>query len=211
MNLIIFLLLCLLGAAYTSAEPSQVLVYPAGATDIKDLALRLLQSPVHDPDIYTRAVAVLDSLQSAPSCHRIATVSLIDSCQSLDSNVADASLSEVREKYATRLAMCELSGAKVQLPSQCDPFVISTRHCPKKPSTGILGKLKLVGNDLESEPCFASTDTAQLKRCLNVIHEKPQWWTSYSNALQNVFLVCQASRGAVEQGKLSRFVPLDYH
>jgi hypothetical protein len=195
-------IICLLhtNIVYTKSGPASS---PSANIDGESLTLRLLQNPLHDPEVYSQALAILESLQSTPSCNRAATVSLIDSCQSLEaSEGSDVLLSEVRENYAARLAMCELMGAKVQLPSQCEMFVMSERHCKKKKSGGLMSKFRKPDNSkLESTVCFAETSRAQLKRCLGVIHDKPQWWTSYSNALQNVLVVCQASRGAIEQGE----------
>jgi hypothetical protein len=201
-HLIFILVLCLVHTAIASTRHNSV---PSQSTRAGDsLALRMLQYPVYDPEVYSQAIVILESLRSAPSCHRAATISLIDSCQSLEtSEGGNTLLSEVREKYAARLAMCELMGAKVQLPSQCEIFTMSERHCKRKNSGSLMSKFRRASN-IEHEStaaCFAETSLAHLNHCLGAIHNKPQWWTSYSNALQNVLIVCQASRGAVEQGK----------
>jgi hypothetical protein len=197
MNLLL-IFLCLFGMGFASPKASQVVVSQVVAPDMSELASQLLQNPIHNPDTYTRAFEILDSLKSAPSCHKYATKVLIGSCQSLDSDLSDVGLAEVRESFAVRMAMCELQVSKVKLPTQCEPFIMSSRHCPKKQSSGIFQKLRIVENNVE--PCFATTDLHQLKSCVNALVERPQFWTSYSNAHQNVVTVCHASRGAAERG-----------
>src|ERR1700761_4552994 len=125
----------LICSAIVYADSSHISV-SSSLLDGQSLALRLLQSPIHDQEVFSQAVTVLESLQSGSSCHRAATVSLIDSCQSLDSLDEGNSPSEVREKYAARLAMCELMGAKVELPSQCKAFAISEHYCLEAKSKG---------------------------------------------------------------------------
>ena len=116
---------------------------PVPALNIEALTSKLLQGPIHEPEVYTRAVTILESMEAAPSCHRIATLTLINSCQSLErSSSAEVELTEIREEYATRLAMCELMGAKVTVPSQCDRFVPQDGGCKRKRTFAFLDKLR---------------------------------------------------------------------
>src|SRR6202012_5274244 len=81
----------------------------SGTPRVEDLASLLFQQAVQQDEIFSHAITILDSLKSAPSCHRLATVSLVDSCSSLErSRDGETALAEEREKYAARLAMCEL-------------------------------------------------------------------------------------------------------
>jgi hypothetical protein len=134
----------------------------------------------------------------------MATLTLINSCQSLErSSSAEIELSEIREEYATRLAMCELMGAKVTVPSQCDRFVPHDGGCKRKRAFAFLDKLRSEEpTDSIDKTCYRDVSPVQVKQCLGALHARPQWWTSYSNALQNVVVVCQASRSAIEKGKL---------
>jgi hypothetical protein len=168
---------------------------------VEDLASLLFQQAVQKDEIFSHAITILDSLKSAPSCHRLATVSLVDSCSSLErSSDGETSLAEEREKYAARLAMCELMSAKIVVPHQCDYFVPARDGCPKQRHTlGFKNIWRRDSGDIQKE-CFHEVSTNQMKNCLAALHERPQWWTSYSNALQNVLVVCQASRNGVEKG-----------
>jgi hypothetical protein len=181
---------------------------PSMNANIDDLVRRLVQNSVHDKEVYSKAVDVLENIHSAPDCHRMATFSLVDSCQALEpSDGSEAILADVREEYATRLAMCELSGAKAQIPTQCTDFVPSHAHCAKS-GQGFLARFrgqKLVPADSNSL-CYADTTQSQLKACLYALHSKPQWWTSYSNAFNGVLVVCQASRASMERGRSNPLV-----
>jgi hypothetical protein len=175
------------------------------SANIDELVRRLVKNSVLDKEIYSKAVVVLENLHSAPDCHRMATFSLVDSCQALEpSESSDIMLADVREEYATRLAMCELSGAKAQTPPQCNDFVPSPDHCAMS-GQGFLARFrgqKPVAADASSL-CYAETTQSQLKSCLYALHSKPQWWTSYSNAFNGVLIVCQASRASMERGEPS--------
>jgi hypothetical protein len=156
---------------------------------------------IHQPEVYSRAVTVLETLESAPSCHRVATLRLISSCQSLErTSSTEVDLYETREEYATKLAMCELSGAKATISSHCADFVPCARACPKAPFSGFLRRPQHT-DEVHGKACYQDVTRLQVKQCISALHSKPQWWTSYSNALQNVVVVCQASRSAIEKGK----------
>lgn len=166
---------------------------------------KLLQEPIHQPEVYTRAVQILESIESAPSCHRLAAVSLIDSCQVLESSTtSEISLASVRETYATRLAMCELSSAGNLVPAQCERFIPTIAACNQETST-IKRLWSPRSQSVDSKgfetTCYPTFTPSNTKQCINSLSTRPQWWTSYSNALQNVLIVCQAGRDAVEKGK----------
>jgi hypothetical protein len=172
---------------------------------LDSLTKRLLQDPIHQPEVYNRAVQILESIESAPSCYRLATVSLIDTCQELESSVtAEVSLASIRETYAVRLAMCELASAGSNTPSQCEHFVPTAAACnSKSPPPKRLWTLRSQSSDLKSlgTTCYPDASPSHTRRCLSALNGTPQWWTSYSNALQNVLIVCQAGRNAIEKGE----------
>jgi hypothetical protein len=144
-------------------------------------------------------------MEAAPSCHRMATLTLINSCQSLErSKTAEVALTEVREEYATRLAICEFMGAKVAFPPQCNLFVPQDRGCKRRFSFSLWDRPRgdSASSQFTGDACYRDVSSAQVKQCLSALHARPQWWTSYSNALQNVVVVCQASRSSIEKGKL---------
>ncbi|KAF2670443.1 hypothetical protein BT63DRAFT_454634 [Microthyrium microscopicum] len=170
---------------------------------LQDLTLKLLQSPIHNPVIHHRAMEILATIPSAPSCQHFAHTSLIDSCQSLEyTGHVEESLSRVRETYAARLAMCELTSATHPGPPACQSFVPSKSACRKRSSGQTFFRFgRHAEKELEptADACYPEIPPSQLQRCLSSLGEQPQWWTSYSNALQNVMTVCQASRGAAEK------------
>ena len=170
---------------------------------IDNLSSRLLQSTLHQPHLYSEAISIIESLGSAPSCHRLATTTLIDSCKALETGPeTEIALSDIREKYATRLAVCELQSAKSDIPAACQPFAPSDSGCGHK-SSGFMRILRgTTKHQGTVERCFEESPVLETHRCLQALHSKPQWWTSYSNALQNVLVVCQASRHAIEKGGL---------
>jgi hypothetical protein len=158
----------------------------------------------YHPEVYEEARLILEHLRSAPSCTRLATQSLIESCRTLEvADIEDPALKEEKEKYSARLAMCELVGAEVTLPLECEAFVMSDRHCKKKASGGFINKLRGIKPPTQQayDSCFAEPTILQQQLCLRAIAEKPQWWISYSNARQNALTICQASRIAIEKGK----------
>ena len=44
------------------------------------------------------------------------------------------------------------------------------------------------------------------KRCIKRLEERPQWWTTLSNNIQNAMMVCAAVRHEVEQGTADAFL-----
>jgi len=177
-----------------------------------DLTSKLIQHHlyIHQPEVYKQALTVLEDVQKLPPCHQLAAQSLIDSCQSLlPSSTVELEMNHVREEYATRLAVCELMTAKGSLPSQCRLFAPSKKNCGKtKPSFPFFGESRR--NDPEHDAfittppdslCYTDASAVQVTRCISALQSSPQSWTSYSNAQQNVMVVCQASRSAMEKGK----------
>ena len=155
------------------------------------LALRLINGAVQRSDIFPKALAVLDSFKSSPSCSRLALHGLISECESLrHSSDTEVMLDQIKQEYAARLALCEVSAAGAALPSECELL---------DPSQS-----KLAGGDRKqscaSPPCYERVEQKQVRLCLNSLLDQPQMWTSYSNSYQNVVYICQASRTWVEKG-----------
>ena len=124
-------------------------------------------------------------MQSSPSCNRLATSTLLDSCQSVDgsSQNAEVSLEDVRSVYAAQLAMCEIVSAGSTVPQTCKSLASP------------------LGTDVHQMSGFKSIRRDQLGLCLQSLESKPQWWTSYSNSKQNAMVMCQAARVDLEKGK----------
>ena len=154
--------------------------HPANPTKDHELALPIRQSIGSNAAVYTQALDILSSMQTLPSCHRLSTATLLDSCQSIDGSKPDASgdIDDIRSIYAAQLAMCEISGADSSIPQPCKALA------PKGDSKA------------RRHP---SKD--QISRCLQTLESRPQWWTSYSNNKQNAIVICQAARVDVDKGK----------
>jgi len=149
------------------------------------------------PQVYSQALSLLDSMQNAPSCNRLAASTLLESCQSIESSTqgAESSLENIRSVYAVKLAVCEIVSAGSTIPSHCIPFrsVIAESKQRGRGGAGANGRGKpLSANDSESR---------HLSQCLQSLESRPQWWTSYSNSRQNAIVMCQAVRADIEKGE----------
>ena len=154
-------------------------------TSDKDLTALIRPDPVDETGIYTNAIELLSSIQTSPSCNRLATSTLLESCQTLDgsSQNAEESLEDVRSVYAAQLAMCEIVSAGSAVPQTCKSLDVSP------------------GTNIHQTSSFKNIRRNQLGLCLQSLESKPQWWTSYSNSKQNAMVMCQAARGDIEKGK----------
>ncbi|ORX95138.1 hypothetical protein BCR34DRAFT_594230 [Clohesyomyces aquaticus] len=170
----------------------------------------LQHAPVQQPEILSQALGLIHSMQSSPTCHRLAGLTLVNDCQSLKeapSNISrnyEAILEEVKSAYAARLAICELKGARAAIPRECEVLVPSSRACIKHRFSSFFSR-----SAESDELCYPDVSRAQFDRCLRALESKAQWWTSYSNARQNAVVMCYASRGGIERDqKLSLYESL---
>jgi hypothetical protein len=168
-------------------------------------AISSLGSRARNQDtIFKEAIQLLDSLNSSPSCHRIAATRLVVSCQAFsggkDRTHTDSpeTMDLVRSVYAARLAICEIEGAGAAIPPSCLPVTASPP--PQKGRFGFVSRHKSSDNVSDEMP------REVLEGCLRTLESRPQWWTSYSNSRQNALVICQASRIETEKEEL-----LDLH
>lgn len=155
------------------------------------IQLNLGHGKIYDSASYQKAIIFLDELKSASSCHRLAATTLVQACQSIDQKVViDVALAEIKEEYAAKVAACELNAAynKDTIPKACKAFLPSAKACPN-------------GGSGSDKVCYAHISRAQVTACISKLEDRPQSWTSYSNALQNVQNTCQASRLAMDKGE----------
>ncbi|KAL1637475.1 hypothetical protein SLS56_000613 [Neofusicoccum ribis] len=169
----------------------------------EDLSSMLRRAPFHEARVFEVARKHILEMESSPACHQVATSTLIDSCQSFSSlpgqdsaRTADHSLDEVRQEYAARLAVCELQGIKSGIPKDCAPFVPSREACSKAYTKGFFRRDSV--QEGSKRACYPEFTPRQLKQCVDSLFDHGQRWTSYSNAQTNAIVICQASRGAVE-------------
>lgn len=174
-----------------------------------DLASMLQNPPVQQGEIFSRALRIIHSMESSPSCNRLAALTLINSCQSLEMSAKGSSDAETEGKlileseYAVRLAVCELNGAEENVPQECAVFIPSSYACGKFRFRSLFTRQESRSHD---ELCYPEAAGSQVRQCLRALKSRPQWWISYSNARQNAIVICQASRDAIERDeKLSLY------
>lgn len=154
--------------------------------------------------IYSQALNLLDALQSSPSCIRLATSTLLTSCQTIEKHTSAAiepALDEIRGLYAARLALCEIAGAGLSIPPECTLLHVGIDSDAEK-----LHRHQLMGESTtQSSNSQETVGTLQIRQCLQSLESRPQWWTSYSNSRQNAAIMCQATRANIEKGVLESF------
>lgn len=176
----------------------------AGGHSIQDIAavkfrgndgiqLDLGHGKVYDSTTYKKAIIFLEELKTTSSCHRLAASTLVQTCQTLDQKTdLDVALSDVKEEYAAKVAACELTAvldkSRDVVPKACKAFLPSKNACAKSEASG-------------EKLCYAHTSRPQVVACISALQDRPQSWTSYSNALQNVHHTCQAFRFAIDKGE----------
>lgn len=84
---------------------------------------------------------------------------------------SDPSTEEVRINYAVKLAVCEFKTTGVSYPDECEVWGIA-----------------------------AVTKSPAWQSCIKKLEEKPQYWTTLSNNIQNSLALCHAARHEVEKG-----------
>ncbi|KAJ9200341.1 hypothetical protein DTO164E3_3048 [Paecilomyces variotii] len=151
----------------------------------------------HD-NVFKGAIQLLESMQSSPSCNRIAASKLLASCKSIEKSASNerqptlTSLDRVKSVYAARLALCEIAEAGAAIPSSCSPLYISSS--PKKAVSG-----SIFGQQWATPDQLNPSSMESLDLCLHALESRPQWWTSYSNSRQNAVMICQAARFDIEK------------
>lgn len=157
---------------------------PAGKTDVGTDLTALILDPLNgQSELYLKALELLGSMQSAPSCNRLAASNLLTSCKSIEGPSADLenAIDDIKSVYAAQLAVCELQSAGALTPPQCALIIPTARDNQTKP--------------------YHKVDTHHLGQCLRSLESRPQWWTSYSNNKQNAVVMCRAARVEVEKGR----------
>ena len=141
-------------------------------------------------DLFAAARQRLSQIQTSSTCKQLATVKLLGTCENLRLSTHHSDLEVVHNLYAAHLALCELEGANTKLPASCR-----------------LGLPSGVDNVVE---VLDDEGRAQLSRCLAALHEKAQWWTSYSNNRQDAYIWCKAMRPGFDQGEFALSCPLPF-
>ncbi|KAF2130579.1 hypothetical protein P153DRAFT_289062 [Dothidotthia symphoricarpi CBS 119687] len=156
--------------------------------------------------VISQAVEFVVSMQTAPTCTRMAASHLMNECKLLENapefakTRPEAYLDNVKTEYAAKLAVCELLSAQPHTsnplpPAHCDIFVPSSRACGKGGSWWYNSK----PTTSDDKQCYPDFNGYQYSQCLKTLQSSPQYWTSFSNARQNAVVMCQASRDAIER------------
>lgn len=168
--------------------------------DRSDMLTFVNGSPHHIPEVLDQAIGLIKSMQFTPTCHRIAVKTLTDSCRSLkgsDQKAAPAAagfetrLDDLKSAFASRFAICELLEAGAGVPKQCSSFTLLPLDQ--------LGGIQASQQSADSVH-FSQFRKEDLQVCLQALESRSQWWTSYSNARQHAFILCEAARVSIERG-----------
>ena len=161
-----------------------------------DLSNLIRPLPVDQSGMYSQALQLLSSMQASPSCNRLATSMLLNSCQTIEGTThnIEATLDDIRSVYAAQLAMCEISSTGSSIPQECK----SLQPVNELPGSQDSQKLSSEGNVRSG--IKRNVGKHQLSQCLRSLESRPQWWTSYSNSRQNAMVMCQAARVDIEKG-----------
>lgn len=149
---------------------------------------------------------IMRDVEKLPSCNKIASQALLNSCSALESPESaeseqrgpDMMLDETKSIYAARLAVCELSGARATVPEGCTSFLPNSHTGKKTGLRGFIG-LNRLSAPTTSYDHYGDVTEHSLDKCLGALESKPQWWTSYSNSRQNAVVMCHAMRSEVEK------------
>ncbi|KAL4770487.1 hypothetical protein BDW60DRAFT_209148 [Aspergillus nidulans var. acristatus] len=149
-------------------------------------------------ELFTKAVQLLETLNSSSSCNKLAATKLVSSCKSIGRNAESTggsdtylTLESVRSLYAARLAICELREAGIPTPSACRS--VDRFQSPRRGLWGRPTRNSFVTDEFDNIP------KSDFEPCIRVLESRPQWWTSYSNSKQNAVIICQASRIEIDK------------
>lgn len=185
--------------------PSVLSLYHSSPTDTAptaNLDTLFHYTTSRNQKVISQAVDFVVSMQTAPTCTRMAASHLMNECKLLEhapdfaKSRPEAYLDNVKTEYAAKLAVCELLSAQSPSnavpPLHCDILVPSSRACSKG------GWWSQVPIDSDKQ-CYPEYKEYQYSQCLKTLQSSPQYWTSFSNARQNAVVMCQASRDAIER------------
>ena len=159
-------------------------------------------------DSLQEALNLIESIESLPSCAKIASSTLMYSCSALEGSIehdesnytrgSDLFIEEEADVYSARLAVCELNGADFLIPKECQTFIPTDRVMKKRGIRGFWSR----NGPTEPTGLFQYYDDitkANLQQCRKALGSTSQSWTSYSNSRQNAVVMCHAMRSQVEK------------
>ena len=123
-------------------------------------------------------------MSTSSTCKRVATIKLLTTCDDLQTGTTshDQDLEDVQNLYAAHLAVCELEGANTKIPQSC--------------------RLQLPSSSEGLPEVLDADGRKTLRECIAKLHERVQWWTSYSNNRRDAYLWCRVMRPMFDQGRV---------
>ncbi len=197
----------LIGLGIMLFQPAPVLSQyyspPAEAGPVVNVDSLFRYTASRNQKVITQAVDFVLSMQTAPTCTRMAASHLMSECKLLEhapdfaKHQPEAYLDNVKTEYAAKLAVCELLSAQPSNPAPppyCDILVPSSKACSKG-----VNRWWAKSETTSDKQCYPEFKDYQYTQCLKSLQSTPQFWTSFSNARQNAVVMCQASRDAIER------------
>lgn len=165
-----------------------------GQGDVETDLISLLTNQAKESQYLHEAYALIDEVQSAPTCNQLAAYQLLTSCKSFevsaDGTETPILLERVKNLYAARLAVCELQSAHAKIPAPCKDVMsisLSDLASEEQPRLNRLW----YGRD--------GVDAKVLQPCLTALHDRSTSWTSYSNNRAQAITMCHAIRDHLER------------
>ena len=158
-------------------------------------------------DAMKEALAQVEKVEALPSCFKIASSALLHSCSAMEGSMdhhdnikrgSDLFVQEEADVYSARLAVCELSGADIIVPNECQAFIPRDSNSRKRTFGGLFGSRGST-KPRELFQFYDEITETNLKQCRKALGTSSQAWTSYSNNRQNAVVMCRAMRSEIEK------------
>jgi len=174
----------------------------SGISYIGDHAAHYENKPNTMPDVQN-TLDVIVKMVNMPSCNKIATGKLMNSCQMPDDK--NNNFESLSNSYAANLAVCELYDAGLDIPTECLEYLPSVEMLDKLNNQhGVVGTTILTDKSFSYHD-FDKTTRSTAAKCVKRLGSTSQTWTSYSNNKQNAFHICKAYRADIDRGMVFRY------
>jgi hypothetical protein len=162
--------------AYIPVVLSQYHSPPADAAPTVNVDALFQYTNSRNHKVITQAVDFVVSMQTAPTCTRMAASHLMNECKLLENAPEfaklrpEAYLDNVKTEYAAKLAVCELLSAQPSNPMpppNCEILVPSTKACAKS-GTWWYSRPETTMNDKQ---CYPDFKEYQYTQCLKTLRK----------------------------------------
>ncbi|PNS14946.1 hypothetical protein CAC42_2175 [Sphaceloma murrayae] len=153
------------------------------------------------------ALEVLQGFEYLPTCAKVATAQLITTCDVIE-NASNIFFETLHKTYAARLAICEVAEGGLPIPAACAKFIPTPETVSKIAMQGsMLGGLH---DSHTTYPKYDAQTAADTVKCTKALGGASQYWTSYSNNLQNAAHICQAKQNEMATEQFMHSAKLAY-